>query len=105
MAKVSTSFKPGESGNPNGRPKRDWTWSGLMEESMDEQDETGESYKKIIIKKIRTLGTKGDMIAIKELFNRMDGMPKQSTDLTTNGKDLEAVLVKFINNENDRDTE
>jgi hypothetical protein len=46
----------------------------------------------------------GDNNLMRDMINRIDGMPKQSTDLTTNGKDLEAVLVKFINNENDRDT-
>jgi len=35
---------------------------------------------------------------------KMKGKLIEKTDLTTNGKDLETVLVKFINNENDRDT-
>jgi hypothetical protein len=85
-------FKPGQSGNPNGRPKREWTWSGLLEDAMEEQDETGESYKKIIAKKMRTLGMKGDMIAIKELMNRMDGMPKQSIDQKVSGD----IIIKKI---------
>lgn len=92
------SYKPGQSGNPNGRPKRDWTWSSLLEESMEEQDETGESYKKIITRKMRTLGTKGDMVAIKELMNRMDGMPTQDIKQTGN-----VVLnVKMIRDERKR---
>lgn len=74
--------------NRKGAPKRDWTWSGLLEEAMEEQDETGESYKKIIVRRVRSLGAKGDMIAIKELFNRMDGMPRQTTDITSGGKPI-----------------
>ncbi len=85
MAENQTSFKPGQSGNPNGRPKREWTWAGLLEEAMEEQDETGESYKKIIVRKARTLGIKGDMTAIKEIMNRMDGMPKQAMDMDMSG--------------------
>ncbi len=81
MSNPATQFKKGQSGNPKGRPPRDWTWSGLLEEAMEEQDETGESYKKIIVRKVRTLGTKGDMVAIKEMFNRMDGMPNQPTEI------------------------
>lgn len=77
MAKTRTSFKKGEVHNPTGRPKKEWTWSGLLEEAMEEQNESGEPYKKLIVRKLRALGLKGDMVAIKELFNRMDGMPQQ----------------------------
>jgi hypothetical protein len=31
-------------------------------------------------------------------------MPKQSNDITSLGEKLETVLVKFISNENDRNT-
>ena|ERR1035437_9312679 len=82
MGANQTSFKPANNANPNGRPKREWTWSGLLEEAMEEEDETGESYKKIITRKMRTLGTKGDMVAIKEILNRMDGMPQQDIKQT-----------------------
>ena len=53
----------------------------ILEEALEEEDETGESYKKIIVRKVRSLGTKGDMVAIKEMFQRIDGMPKQGIDL------------------------
>ena len=94
MAENQTSFKPGESGNPAGRPKREWTWSGLLEDAMEEQDETGESYKKIIVRKVRTLGTKGDMVAIKELFQRMDGMPQQDVKVDGEVKTLIVLDTK-----------
>lgn len=35
-----------------------------------------------------------------EIANRTEGMPKQQTDLTTNGKDINPVLVKFIDADN-----
>ena len=77
MPKVSTSYKKGQSGNPNGRPVADWTMSGLIKESLEEHDENGIPYKVLIAKKLRTLAAKGDMIALKEINNRLDGMPKQ----------------------------
>lgn len=80
MGKNQTSFKKGEIHNPNGRPKKEWSWAGLIEESMNEQDETGEPYKKIMIKKLRTLGVKGDLNAMEKIFNRTEGMPKQSVE-------------------------
>lgn len=79
-------FKPGQSGNPNGRPKREWTMAGLLEDALEEQDETGTPYKQIIIKKLRTLAAKGDLVAIKEVNNRMDGMPHQTSDITSDGE-------------------
>jgi hypothetical protein len=63
--------------NRNGPPKKDWTMKGLLEESLEEADETGTPYKKIVARKLRNLAVKGDMVAIKEVNNRMDGMPVQ----------------------------
>lgn len=104
MSNVATQFKKGQTGNPNGRPPRDWTVAGLIEEAMEEQDETGVPAKKIIYKKLVALAKRGDILAMKEINQRLDGMPKQSTDLTTNGKDIEPVLVKFLNDKDDRDS-
>lgn len=74
----STTFKPGQSGNPKGRAKRSWTFAGLLEDSLEEQDETGVSYKKILMRKLRNIGAKGDTTAIKMIMDRLDGMPQQS---------------------------
>lgn len=105
MAKTSTSFVKGDPRiNRDGRPKEPWTMTGLYKEALDEESETGVPRKIIVARKLVQLAERGDVVAIKELGNRIDGMPKQSTDLTTNGKDLETVLVKFINNEDDRDS-
>ncbi len=75
------SFKPGQSGNPNGRPKRDWTWSGVLEQAVQEQIESGGQIKEIVGKALVKECLKGNIQAIKELMNRMDGMPNQPTDL------------------------
>lgn len=81
MAKTSTSFKPGEVHNPNGRPPRDWTVKGLIEDALEEQDETGVPYKKAVTNKLRQLALKGDIQAIKEIHNRLDGMATQDVKL------------------------
>jgi len=74
--------------NKKGAPKRAWTVQSLIEQAMEEQDETGVPYRKIVYKKLVKLAAKGDIIAIKELNNRLDGMPHQSTDITSGGKQL-----------------
>lgn len=85
----------GTTPNPNGRPKRDWTVQGLIEEAMEEQDETGVPAKKIVYRKLVALAKKGDPTAIREINNRLDGMPKQSTDITTGGDKIDFKLISY----------
>ena len=80
MGRSSTTMKPGETLNPNGRPKRDWTVAGLIEQAMEEEDETGVPYKKAVYNKLVSLAKNGDVAAIKEVNNRLDGMPKQTLE-------------------------
>jgi len=87
-------FEKGKSGNPNGRPKRDWTVQGLIELAMEEESETGIPYKKIVYTKLVSMAKAGDIQAIKEINNRLDGMPKQTTELT--GADGKDIVVKIV---------
>ena len=93
MGKNQTSFKPGEVNNPKGRPKREWTVQGLIEQAMEQESETGVPHKKIVYEKLVSLAVSGDMVAIKEVNNRLDGMPKQGIDHTSNGN---TILVKGL---------
>lgn len=78
------TFQKGQSGNPGGRPRREWTWAQLFEQAANEKltskdgKMTAEA-KAFIAKKIVEMAVKGDMQAIKELTSRMDGMPRQDT--------------------------
>lgn len=87
MGASSTSFKPGQSGNPNGRPPRDWSWKELLEQAAEEEIEmknklgavTGKmKLKEVVTKKLWSMAAKGDIQAVKEIFDRMDGKPEQS---------------------------
>jgi len=73
-------FKPGVVTNPNGRPKREWTVAGLIEQAMEQEDETGVPYKKAVYEKLVLLAKNGDMLAVKEINQRLDGMPKQTIE-------------------------
>ncbi|MCP3681660.1 MAG: hypothetical protein GY861_03125 [bacterium] len=90
---VSTSWKPGQSGNPKGRPKKEWTWASLVREAMDEEDETGQPVKKGVSRALAIKALTGDVQAIREIGNRIDGMPPQSTDLTSGGDKIERVDI------------
>lgn len=94
-------YKPGESGNPNGRPKRDWTWASLMEKAAEEAAETGKTQKEILVEKAYELARGGDVVAMKEIFNRMDGMPTQKVDESLSGE----VTVKQVSYEDIKSNE
>jgi hypothetical protein len=88
MSNKATQFKPGQSGNPKGAPKRDWTWSGEYQKAVEKKNLDGIPVKEGIAESLAGKALEGDVNAIKELVNRMDGMPLQSTDITSMGEKL-----------------
>lgn len=96
-------FQKGVSGNPGGRPKKDWTWGQILEEVAEEiEPKTGKKYKELVSRRVWISAVNGNMIAIKELWNRMDGLPKQFTDLNIDGKPL--IIVNYGNRSTDKST-
>lgn len=91
MAKPQDFKKNDPRINRDGAPKKEWTMKGLITEALEECDASGVPYKKIIARKLRTLASKGNIIAIKEINNRLDGMPPQ--DVTSKGEKLESPKV------------
>lgn len=78
-------FVKGESGNPKGRPKRDWTWSGVLENAVERiNEDSGKSVKEEVADSLVREALKGNILAQKELMNRMDGMPSQPTEIEGN---------------------
>lgn len=72
--------KTGAKANPNGRPPKEWTMTAMYKEAAEEAAETGEPKYKIVARKLLELAQNGDMTAIKELGNRLDGMPRQTLE-------------------------
>ena len=96
-APVNMWKKGDKSPNPFGRPKREWTWASLFEEAMEEEmadasEGKKNKIKKIITKKLAKMAMSGDITAIKEITNRMDGMPTQHTTVqTVEESDLDTI--------------
>ena len=55
-AATPASFKKGQSGNPNGRPKKAWTMKSLIEKALEEQGQSGVPKKVLIARKLTELG-------------------------------------------------
>jgi ribosomal protein L17 len=77
-------FKQGKSGNPKGRPKKGETLTDLLRDKIEAAKTAREKQtrKEKIAEKLITLAEAGDLSAIKYLFDRIDGWPKESIELT-----------------------
>jgi len=76
MAKTSTSFKPGEVNNPNGRPKKGYSITEWFKEMLASKPEVKDALGKSITKK----ALEGDVTAQKLVWSYMDGMPSQAIE-------------------------
>lgn len=84
-------FRKGQSGNPGGRPKREWSWSGELAKAVEASAKDGKPIKYHVARSLVAEALKGNVMAQKELMNRMDGMPQQ--DVTSGGEAIGAVMV------------
>jgi len=75
-------FKPGQSGNPAGRPKK------LPELDQLLADVFGGDEMEQILRAMYTRALKGDTRAAEIILNRGYGKSQDKVDITTNGKDL-----------------
>jgi hypothetical protein len=75
-----TSIKPGEVRNPNGRPKKEQSLTGILNAKMEDlvpgQDKI--SFKDMLALKLLQLAAQGDLAAIKYCYDRLDGTPTQA---------------------------
>ena len=76
-----SKFKKGESGNPNGRPRKLPALDKLMADVLGEEKD-GITAGEAILKALRAKATKGDVRAAEVLLDRAYGKPKQTSETT-----------------------
>ena len=76
-------FKKGQSGNPNGRPRKLPELDKLLADVMGEEKD-GLSAAEAILKALRAKATKGDIRAAEVLLDRAYGKAKQTIDNNLN---------------------
>ena len=90
--------KKGAAANPNGRPKKGYSITEWFQQMLSSTPEVKDKIGRAITQK----ALEGDIAAQKLIWNYMDGMPKQSTDITTGGEKLQNItddqLTRIIEN-------
>ena len=87
-------FVKGQSGNPNGRPKKLPEIDKLMAEVMGEEKD-GITAAQAILNMLRGKAAKGDIRAAQLLFDRAYGKSKQQIDVTTGGEKVTVPTIIF----------
>ena len=89
----ATEFKPGQSGNPNGRPKKLPELDKLLADVLGEEKD-GLTAAEAILKALRMKAAKGDIRAAEVLLDRAYGKAKQNYGFTdSEGKDVKPQLI------------
>jgi hypothetical protein len=87
-------FVKGQSGNPNGRPKKLPELDKLMAEVLGEEKD-GITAAKAILNMLRGKAAKGDIKAAQLLLDRAYGKSKQNIDITTQGEKVTVPTIIF----------
>ena len=100
MSREETQFKPGKTGNPNGRPKKGNSWKDVLAEAMEKEHTVGgetKSLKRIIGDVLSKKALKGDLKAIEMLMDRLEGRPLQGivAEVTERKSQLAEEIAKL----------
>ena len=77
-------FKPGQSGNPAGRPKSITMSEAYRRElaKLDPDDKHGRTFAEVLAEQIIIKAKGGDVAAVRELTDRTEGKPRQTVTLS-----------------------
>jgi len=97
------AWKPGESGNKNGRPKKISSATTQIEKMLSKRDQVDPkdptkflSRREVLFDKLYHLTIGGDMSAAKLLIEQGFGRPKQTVDLSADVSYREAPIIEIV---------
>lgn len=78
--------------NRTGRPPS--YFNGMLKDmGVKVNKKTGLKYKRLLVKRLWTDAINGNIMAAKEIMNRIDGMPHQTSDITSDGERIEGLVI------------
>lgn len=91
-------FKKGESGNPAGRPPGALSFTSKVRAALEKiaMSKDGEdiSYEQLLVKRVLNKAIEqGDGRMIELIWGYLDGKPQTKTDITTDGKEINGVII------------
>lgn len=92
-------FKKGQSGNPNGRPKKLPELDKLLADVLGEEKD-GITAAEAILKKLRQMAAQGNLRAAEILLDRGYGKPKQSIDMATTINGVKQIIIEPVKPKN-----
>lgn len=102
-------WKPGETGNPNGRPKGQRNYATIYREALIKlaklNDKSPEELEDEILSKGLLNARKGNYSFYKDVLDRLHGKALERTDLTTGGKPFPILNGLSTHNSNQEDSE
>lgn len=86
-------WKPGESGNPNGRPRKNRAFSEMLRTVGNMRTEEGAVRKRALAEMVWAAALGGDLTAARLIYEYCDGKPVQRTEIS--GPDQGPIPLDF----------
>lgn len=90
------AFKPGQSGNPAGRPREAITPYLRDYVQRKYPGKSDATYAEMIAKALVDCAIRGEIAAIREVFDRLDGKPRQPVNLVDVNVDTDREAVERV---------
>lgn len=94
MARKTGRWKPGQSGNPNGRPPKAKSLTDLLRNRVAAKGPDGKPNMEAITDKVMQLALAGERWAVELIYDRLEGKPAQALELT--GDEAKPVIFRYL---------
>jgi len=89
-------WKPGQSGNPKGRPPKDVSLTSLLKlevQKINPDDKAKRTWAELLVVATIRLAVKGNAAALKEVWERMDGRVREMPPIDEEPQKVTVQLV------------
>jgi len=102
-------WQPGQSGNPNGRPKKARCLTHALTEygkrSADATDGQKATLQELLVKTLWNLALSGDLAAIRYIFDRIDGKPIETMIIPGMQQSSGKIKIVWVSSEGEEEKE